>query len=1538
MRSGSRLFGFFTPGGRLTHSGGAGPRGSCSYAAPAFDAPSPRRCLTMTQRLQDSLLALDPTGPSGFEGVVRDALAEITGQTFGLLKSGPQGGLDGITSAIANRLVIGFEGKRYKESNRLAADELVAKLYDTAQNYPSLDLWILATTRSISPGDGAKIEAVGANLGIDVLILDWPGGASTAPIADLIAAAPASAAYHFSSDPMLLTELDTARQSAGFEVRLRALLERLTQADVGLAAARDRCSAYLLGRMSDRETARLTFNSHAALAANDVKRVNRDNLNAAMEGWWHDNASSPLVLLGREGVGKTWEALGWWLTKSALDPEFALTLVLPARDVAGIDGPDHLARLIQRATGIRDGAFWRRRLDRWAKIETDRPLMLLVIDGLNQNWMYGDWADLILSLSTPEWRDKIAIVLTCRPDHWKNRLAELPGLPRRAIQVEVDNFSEDELSALLGLYDLKRSDFDEPMLALLRVPRLCHIAIERRRDLQQSGDITPERLVYEDWRHRRPQAQQTLSHEEFKRFVTELGRAAEGNLDGMELSRADLLERMSSGDGRAPGDFEHVLSELIDGDWLVPASGSHKFTLSPQRAPAALGLTLVADLRGTAERAEIEQRMALLLDPLQGMDISVKILRHAATFALLDPSLERHVVAALVEAWLGEQNCSEEDFQRFWRMIGCDTELILDIAERLWFDRDGEGRIDEYIDKGFCNAFKWPEVSKPLIERLVCWFSTYWLDPVRAEFGHQVPDDDEASDRRNQTASRARLADEEGLASRYGFTFVEVDPGNQIWGCARAVELLSWVPRGDLLDVYTAWAITRAIMGRSYPERTMEWNLRWFHDMEHGGDAETAPSLIIARAQELIAGGGEIGRKAGHILLAALATPQAYDLLAVGPGDEAAPAGLRGSDEPSNSAAEPIAWPKAPSTPNFDGQPLNAVRLLNADPLDPECELSPAMIRRLRAAADAITDEQINSGLRGADGGFQDARPHLARWAPDKLAELLNRRYRPPHPASASKRGLFQRLAAFFFPSAAQGEPPLPSADGIETEMLALDEATHDGWTRLADQPSMLADRQAAYIIPLLGASATAQIEMLGDMSTDGKLQNWSGIFLQPPGEANWELLGKHLDPTNELSELRFWLLYLTRVNELALPPGWTPLEALISHVDPSVRAETFRLIYRAKDPMLADAIIASGWTASEAADRNEIAYGSLALLWSSTASTGGALPLIHRDALGEFSHTHSGCNIYIDAFADHVRDELHLLLTSKSRVYPHSLLAVHEGWDELIARHEAAFKTWVEPFLKLGTSESFHLFAFLEQFPLLGALEAYEKLVPGSHAKLIEKSLDPLNFGAMRVGELYKQAAELKGPESEHVRKLALNETNNDQKLFDFAFTVQRSGETVWLIDLIERDLEAPTAWLIARAITLAGFLAPDEAAETLWAAKLANPPTKGWLEKVWFMARRHYERGRRNRVWRNRYLEASSNIEAFAAFELFARTADRRLIVDKESWVTSLRDVPLRRSLHWDINGPTLNSAFDKFGKEREKTFLLSEPPLSGQAPRMR
>ena len=55
---------------------------------------------------------LEATGETGFEGLMRDLLVEVTGMPFHLAKSGQQGGSD-VRAAPSNAFSIGLEAKWY---------------------------------------------------------------------------------------------------------------------------------------------------------------------------------------------------------------------------------------------------------------------------------------------------------------------------------------------------------------------------------------------------------------------------------------------------------------------------------------------------------------------------------------------------------------------------------------------------------------------------------------------------------------------------------------------------------------------------------------------------------------------------------------------------------------------------------------------------------------------------------------------------------------------------------------------------------------------------------------------------------------------------------------------------------------------------------------------------------------------------------------------------------------------------------------------------------------------------------------------------------------------------------------------------------------------------------------------------------------------------------------------------------------------------------------------------------------------------------
>ncbi len=134
------------------------------------------------------LRGLHSTGADGFEGFLRDALTEVTGHTFRLAKSGPQGGIDVLQDEASNRFTVGLESKLYGTKTQLPLDQLKIKIVDAAFSYPALDLWLLAASREISAGDKKELVQIGEAQGIAVEILDWPQGPGKIPFLAILCA------------------------------------------------------------------------------------------------------------------------------------------------------------------------------------------------------------------------------------------------------------------------------------------------------------------------------------------------------------------------------------------------------------------------------------------------------------------------------------------------------------------------------------------------------------------------------------------------------------------------------------------------------------------------------------------------------------------------------------------------------------------------------------------------------------------------------------------------------------------------------------------------------------------------------------------------------------------------------------------------------------------------------------------------------------------------------------------------------------------------------------------------------------------------------------------------------------------------------------------------------------------------------------------------------------------------------------------------------------------------------------------------------
>lgn len=154
-----------------------------------------------------------------------------------------------------------------------------------------------------------------------------------------------------------------------------------------------------------------------------------------------------------------------------------------------------------------------------------------------------------------------------------------------------------ELDELLAGYGLKRGDFQPSLIELMRVPRLCRIALELRDRLKDAGDVTRERLVFEDWRHRTEGGTGLMSEEEFREFITRIGISLQGASIAVPVTRKELLMRLGEDSGDGEEKLRGVLSEVIDGRWMEPAGRPHHFKLRDDMLPHVLDLSLVSELR-----------------------------------------------------------------------------------------------------------------------------------------------------------------------------------------------------------------------------------------------------------------------------------------------------------------------------------------------------------------------------------------------------------------------------------------------------------------------------------------------------------------------------------------------------------------------------------------------------------------------------------------------------------------------------------------------------------------------------------------------------------------------------------------------------------------------------------------------------------------------------------------------------------------------------------------------------------------------------
>lgn len=1411
-------------------------------------------------QLAKALRSLDPAGSLGFEGLLRDILVEVTKLNFGLAKSGPQGGSD-VRSLGLNLFEVALEAKRYGENTTLKVDALKAKLFETSRSENGTDLWILAATRAISATDNEELTLVGKGLGITVLILDWPAEPGQLPdLAVLCIQAKTALNRHLNGIDNINEITAAIRSHPEFLAAADRLQCRLTAPDIGYAAATEAMKQWMLtGLSNDRNAA-----SRLGGKFNDVldpgrARIPRPRYEVQLDQWVA--SGKPSVLLGDEGLGKTWLFLSWWHARINAAADLPLTLFVPAKEIGQGSLSELIAQFLEKRLSHGSVQFWQRRIAQWVKLRTDGPQILLMIDGLNQYWQKKDWADLIQPAFDDKWNHRISILMSCWPDHW-NDLQKLGSLIPRPSEIRVDRFDDSELDALLNEHDLSRENFSTAMLSLMKVPRLSALAIELQQELIASGDITPERLAFEDWKHRIELrgAQLAISDAEFQMFIIELGMQLRSSIDNTSLTRHSVIEQLGRDSGKDRADLLSTVAELISGQWLVPTGQANRFQVNPTLTPFALGMALVHHLKPTDGNATANDIIAEHIDPFSGQSLGVKILRAAVTTALLDNTVSRQVRRALLSRWISEQNFSSLDFEAFWRIIGLDVELVLQIIEEIWLGESSGSIVkDEIMIKGLANAYQFEAVA-PLIEaKITYWLGLLWSDPLQGTVLGRI-DQTSPNSLRRQEKTAANLDAWQQFEGREAFPAIELcGPGNPSWLSHRVFGIISLLPRARFIEAIAAWGISRAVMGSNSHFDELAWMLR----LNRIDSVETRNKMLdlVDRLHET---GHQLALDAARWLLEALADPQSEN-----------------KRRQLNTSVGPIS--------NRSGRrPI----MPEDDILNPRVDVDPDKIKDAEHIRPADFDVDITSSRKLLI---------LARTNPNRLREVVGERVTGAESMTAVPLRQLLRQMRGFLTILNDDERNVLEA-GIDFVLKENSPEIHKelNWWHARRLDLQLASRNGVVQLEFLLKEACDR-RLMGSINID--LLNFTQDDIR-------SILGRFEIESNRETVLS-WLMLFEEFADSSSIDGWSELPALLCHVDDEIAELAIGLSAHSTNPVVYNIIANSNWTANNVTDRKQRYNRSVALLNASMAlKRPELLERADKEIMAFWLQREPDNPDAIRSYENYIRGAIDGLHSPGRSININPLINHKPAVATLLDRVDEDFWCWLEQKIKNEIRVS--SVDLMAAFPLLVMAEALMSRRPELGLILWDNFKKAMKDDSFKITGMTCLPFIALNDIADVARNKALKDVVNDQDIADLLNQIEDHGQTAWLVDKVLELVSSGDTESLAMSATLLGFANESQRVELAWVEIEKRIPCGGWLEDVYKTSRQNFERNRWARHWFNCYIQATSDSEAIAAHLLLGATMDKRARL----WLKRCRLNVLKLSLrkYWDLNMDLLNSASKK------------------------
>lgn len=477
--------------------------------------------------------------------------------------------------------------------------------------------------------------------------------------------------------------------------------------------------------MKSREKSFKTFKQLINIEDEKVNFIERNELKQQLDNWYSNwtKHQKAFAVIGEEGDGKTW-GVARWLSQQIQELDTCPGVIFLTSTQADTNQLESLfSKAIQLNLNNLTIKDCQEHIEQWIeKSNSNTPLFLLVIDGINERNDFQWWGELLDALSNSPWRDKVATIITCRQEYWKQNSGYLGSFNKKDFY-QLSPYNEDELKEALKYNNLSRSELSDDLLPLITRPRYFDLVVKYKEQILESGDVTIPRLIFEDWKDRLGRKRVIkLEDEGFQSIIISLTKDTVTKKKE-KFNRQEIESKLSFVSNKL-----EIFEELRTGGILQGKRGSYK--VDPKFLSYGLGLLLLDEISDVENKSieQLEEDIASWLEPHAEIDIKGEICHFASLIALEDPNVSLNVKAVLLLSWINSQNPRKDIDSDFIKYLPVDPAAYIDLAEIVWSDPRDNSWAQEFLMRAFLQGLDNQKVLDKLIPALQEWLSLVQLN------------------------------------------------------------------------------------------------------------------------------------------------------------------------------------------------------------------------------------------------------------------------------------------------------------------------------------------------------------------------------------------------------------------------------------------------------------------------------------------------------------------------------------------------------------------------------------------------------------------------------------------------------------------------------------------------------------------------------------------------------------------------------------------------------------------------------------------